>query len=1083
MNIGFLNFSNNNMAIEVLKTGVKKFTHIVHLADIHVRLTKRHDEYLEVFSRLYKEIEKTPPTTAICVLGDVVHSKVDLSPECVQTTKDLLVSLADLRPTILVSGNHDANLTNRNRLDSLTPIVDAIKHPNLYYLLKSGLYAFGNICINNYSVFDNPEKYISGSSIPSTYRNEYEYFVSLFHGPVNNALTDLGYHITSKSSPVEMFDGHDITLLGDIHMKQDLQHYDASAHKPFIHYPGSLIQQNHGETLKDHGISLWDLEKRNYQHIEIPNDYGYYSVLVSKGVLDTDIKDIPKKVRLRIQCFESVATEVKAALSKIRLVSSVVEVAYVRIESPDDKKQISVVGSNISLGNLSDSDYQNTLLSEYLKKRLDITDQAVIDEICKINKEVNLAIDKDDFAKNIRWRPKKFEWDNMFSYGEGNVIDFTKLKDVVGLFAANTSGKSNILSALSFCIFDKCEREFKAVNILNVQKMGFRCKFNFEINGVDYFIERSGNSDKKGMVKVNVRFWKEENGQQIELHGEGRRDTDDIIRDYLGTYEDFVLTSLSVQNLKNNAGSFIDMGHTERKDLLAMFMGLTIFDRLYNKSSERQKELCGALKLYRNDDFTKKLVEYSNAHMQASSVFNEETKRASELTKQRDVIQQSIMDETAKLIPLESNIPSLKDSTEIKNACEGSVIELTIKIDGHKKISEELDSQVKIMETSVKSMEEMELAKHYKEYQQLIQKKNTLQSEIEKKKVEVKHKIERVRKAKEYKYDPNCQYCMANANDVVREAAQAEKELTEFKGLVDQILLDQAATKNRMSEIEWVVSQYDAYTKLLEKRNKSKDELTAANDHIIKLTKKLEVVQDKLRIALESIQLYHKNKSSIENNVEISARIIKLKKDLANVEFEIKKINKNILELNGKITVFKTNIEEITLKVQKAKAIESEHKAYEMYVQAVGRDGIPYEVISNMVPEIEREVNNILSQIVEFHVHFEIDGKNVIPYIVYDNRRWLMSLTSGFEKFVLSLAIRVALINVSNLPRPNFLVIDEGFGVLDAENLASMQTLFSYLKTNFDFIMVISHLDTLRDMVDNQIEIKKENGFSKVNFE
>jgi len=43
-----------------------------------------------------------------------------------------------------------------------------------------------------------------------------------------------------------------------------------------------------------------------------------------------------------------------------------------------------------------------------------------------------------------------------------------------------------------------------------------------------------------------------------------------------------------------------------------------------------------------------------------------------------------------------------------------------------------------------------------------------------------------------------------------------------------------------------------------------------------------------------------------------------------------------------------------------------------------------------------------------------------------------------------------------------------------------MGALFSYLKSQFDFIWVISHLDQMRDMVDSQIEIKKENGYSKV---
>ena len=127
------------MAIKHLITN-KKFSHIVHLSDIHIRLTKRHEEYKEVFSRLFDKILKTPLTTAIFVIGDVVNSKIDLSPECVDLAADFLFELASLRPTVLVAGNHDTNLTNRNRMDSLTPIVDALNHPSLFYLKKSGLY-------------------------------------------------------------------------------------------------------------------------------------------------------------------------------------------------------------------------------------------------------------------------------------------------------------------------------------------------------------------------------------------------------------------------------------------------------------------------------------------------------------------------------------------------------------------------------------------------------------------------------------------------------------------------------------------------------------------------------------------------------------------------------------------------------------------------------------------------------------------------------------------------------------------------------------------------------------------------------
>jgi DNA repair exonuclease SbcCD ATPase subunit len=115
-------------------------------------------------------------------------------------------------------------------------------------------------------------------------------------------------------------------------------------------------------------------------------------------------------------------------------------------------------------------------------------------------------------------------------------------------------------------------------------------------------------------------------------------------------------------------------------------------------------------------------------------------------------------------------------------------------------------------------------------------------------------------------------------------------------------------------------------------------------------------------------------------------------------------------------------------------------------------------------------------------MQLEMDGKNINAHIVYDDQRWSLELCSGMERFISGLAIRIALINISNLPRPNFLVIDEGFGTLDNENLTSLYMLFSYLKTQFDFVMVISHIDSMRDVVDTLMEIKKEEGFSKVKF-
>ena len=140
-------------------------------------------------------------------------------------------------------------------------------------------------------------------------------------------------------------------------------------------------------------------------------------------------------------------------------------------------------------------------------------------------------------------------------------------------------------------------------------------------------------------------------------------------------------------------------------------------------------------------------------------------------------------------------------------------------------------------------------------------------------------------------------------------------------------------------------------------------------------------------------------------------------------------------------------------------------------------------MIAKTIPQIEAEINNILTQIVDFTVILQTDGKNINGYIVYgDDNYWPLELTSGMEKFIASLAIRSSLINITSLPRPNFLAIDEGFGVLDSENLNNMYLLFDYLKSQFGFVLCISHIDAMRDIVDKLIEIKKVNGYSKIDF-
>mgnify|MGYP003641222836 FL=1 len=191
---------------------------------------------------------------------------------------------------------------------------------------------------------------------------------------------------------------------------------------------------------------------------------------------------------------------------------------------------------------------------------------------------------------------------------------------------------------------------------------------------------------------------------------------------------------------------------------------------------------------------------------------------------------------------------------------------------------------------------------------------------------------------------------------------------------------------------------------------------------------------------------------------------------------------KDLAITESSILIEQTNQKNLGEEIKDLVKAEQKVSDYEIYLRLVNRDGIPQLIINDALPIIENEVNTVLDHMMAgFQLGITSEDKSINLYIKYDDQEWPLSLSSGMEKFVSSLALRVGLINVSNLPCPNFLVIDEGFGTLDTDNLSNMKGAFDYLKTRFDSVFIISHLDTIKDFMDYLLPVNvDEKGFSKV---
>ena len=1048
---------------------MSKLKKIYHIADVHIRNVKRHNEYRQVFEKMFEEIRKRGTEDSIIYLaGDIAHAKLELSPELVREISWLFTECSKLCETILITGNHDCNMNNSDRLDVLTPIVEALNLPNFTYLRDTQVHSIGGVDFAVFSIFDNKDNWPKADTLFGNKK------IALFHGPVDNSQTDIGYVVSSRHFTTDMFDGYDLALLGDIHKRQTM----ISPAGCKVVYAGSLIQQNFGETLDKHGFLVWDLNSMKYEEVDIQNDYGYYTMDIDNGKVPI-VTDMPKKPRLRVRLSNTDSADTKKVMAEIKMRYGVEDFTIIRTDSLSKSKTGNRL-NKLDFEDISDINYQNSLINEYVERMMPFVAKEDLDRLETINRDINSRIVNDDVQRNIQWKPIRFEFSNMFSYGEKNKIDFTKLGGLMGLFAPNATGKSSLFDAISFCLYDKSSRAYKAANILNNRKSEFDCHLHFQIDGLDYHIERTAKTINKGKnVKVDVDFYRMDGDDKTSLNGTERRDTNTIIEQYVGTYEDFVLTALSLQG--NNA-LFIDKSQSERKDLLAQFMGLNIFDKLYETATEDIKEVSVLIKNFKKTDFTSELANKANDLKDKKVELKDLEKELNRLNTDSTDLGNRIVGLSRELTPIDGNI-----NLESLTKQEGDLGRDILHILAEKKLKgtkiEEYTNLISEISQSIednKTINGLPIEEAKREWDVLKDQINDTLHQVELLENGIEHNKEKLSHLAEHEYDPNCNFCMNNV--FVKDAIETQKKVDEQGNQLETLNILHGALVAQAGKIADVEEQWETLVELKSKYQKAIVIKEKAEAESLGFNTKMELLEHQLQSVKDNIQKYHDNEETIKRNAQIDGVISGLQRTKSEIEGEIKKVTKDIANVNGSISSISSFIEGIKDKMSDVKELEEKNRLYTYYLDAVKRDGIPYELISKALPVIENEVNNILSQVVDFSVVMDVDGKSINAKIVYDDQEWPLGMCSGMEKFVSGLAIRVALINVCNLPRPNFLVIDEGFGTLDSDNLSSLFMMMQYLKTQFDFIWVISHLEQMRDIVDGLIEIKKENGFSKIDF-
>jgi len=263
---------------------------IYHLGDIHIPGTvEREGEYELVLNRTVEMINLEKKEKLVVICGDLFHDKTKPYQEANILARDFMKGIGDICETIIIQGNHDINIDNENRKDSIKSTLRKLETKyRIHYLTENKIYKIKGI---NFGL----TKMTNELPTKIEKKNLFELYIGLYHGTLYKSITDDGYEFNNQSKiKGSDFKNYDIVMLGDIHKYQYLNK------EKTIAYSGSLVQQNFGETINNHGMLLWDLKTKRSKLIEVSNDYIYKNHLIT-DIKDYEIPDIRNKLcRLRI---------------------------------------------------------------------------------------------------------------------------------------------------------------------------------------------------------------------------------------------------------------------------------------------------------------------------------------------------------------------------------------------------------------------------------------------------------------------------------------------------------------------------------------------------------------------------------------------------------------------------------------------------------------------------------------------------------------------------------------------------------------------------------------------------------------
>lgn len=737
--------------------------------------------------------------------------------------------------------------------------------------------------------------------------------------------------------------------------------------------------------------------------------------------------------------------------------------------------------------------------------------------------------------------PVSLKLSNFTSYGtNAPTLDFTKFH-LAAISGSNGAGKSSLLDAITWCIWGTSRLGDASDPLIRLGQAEMVVEFSFELDNHIFTVKRKRLKKSGGSTSLEFFSNPSAQGETIHNLTEGtiKITQEKIINALHLSYETFINSAFLRQG---HADEFTTKGPTERKKILADILGLSHFDELEERAKEKVKNIQNDLKLleYRLLEIEAELSQKEEREKKLSEAEKEAEETEKEHKELEVVIKKVEAEREVALTKLKSLEESKERMERAQKELAELRIQISFKERAKQDYQTILDQKQQIEESYQKLQQFQERRKVLEEKRsQLIKVKDEylilqktireLEERRNKKVADLEVEVERVKTQNEQLEKelthlrehkdicPTCKQTIAveKNKEIIKDRAERltinqkllnskNEELAKVVGFQlpqlkeaeekDQEVKALEEETKDFQEVFQTISLLDKYNDLYQKLQQAQTAVFTQQEALLDLKKIYQTQEEQInkeKVGLEALDSQRASLQEAENQLKIKEQV---KEALSQKALAARDKAGEARQLVSRTKQLEDFLEK---RVKEKDILQKEKELYEDLAGAFGKKGIQAMIIETAVPEIEDEANKLLDRLTEGKMRVALETQRETKNKVASGEKGIIETLdiiisdemgerpyesySGGEAFRVNFALRLALSKLLTQragAKLQFLVIDEGFGTQDAQGKAKIVEVLSIIKDDFAKILVITHLEELKEEFPVRVEVQKAPGGS-----